>query len=153
MTSTGEIIGGLGLSPVLSADRQQLTLDLRLDALFANNVPVTTVDVIDSLHWAWAVGMQGNDAWRWQHLEAIVRFGERSVGILLGEPDASILALLSSWRVPIVPSAWMAAIDRTSGIGRHPLRDGSIFSHSRQTASSTGGTEAFIRSAALELLE
>ena len=51
-----------------------------LDALFANNAPITPGDVIASLHRAWAVGLQGDDAWRWQHVEAIVRLGERSIG-------------------------------------------------------------------------
>jgi peptide/nickel transport system substrate-binding protein len=119
-TSTGEIVGGLGLSPALSADRQQLTLDIRPDALFANHAPVTPTDVVDSLHWAWAVGLQGDDAWRWQHVEAVVRSGERAVSILLQEPDASIPALLSSWRVPVVPSMWLAAINHRVGIGPPP---------------------------------
>ena len=111
---TGAITGNLSLQPVLTSDRRQLTFDLRPDALFANGIPITLDDVIASLNRAWAVGVAGPGAWRWRHLEAIARMGERQVALMLQEPDAAIPALLASWRCPILPKSWLEAVDRTA---------------------------------------
>lgn len=115
--ATGTISGSLSLRPILAPDRLELALDLRADALFADGASITIEDVIASLNRAWAIGLQGEDAWRWQHLEAVVRTGDRQVGLVLHEPDASIPALLASWRCPIMPASWLEDIERTPSAG------------------------------------
>lgn len=120
ISAAGTLVGGIGLVPVLSADRTRLELDIRPDALFANNSPVRVEDVLASLHLAWARGIQGKDAWRWRNIDAIVEEEQSRIAIILDEPDASIPALLASWRTPILPAAWIAATNRRAAVGPPP---------------------------------
>ncbi len=115
--AAGAIGGCLSLRPLLTPNRLEMTLELRPDALFADGTLVTVEDVIASLNRAWAVGMRGAEAWRWRQLTAIVRAGERQISLMLQEPDASIPALLASWRCPVLPEAWLDAVEFTPDPG------------------------------------
>ena len=111
--ASGMVGAGLSLRPILSPDRLELELEIRPDALFADGTLVTTEDVIASLNRAWAVGLRGPDAWRWRELAAIARKDERQVALILHQPDASIPALLASWRCPILPASWLDTVEFT----------------------------------------
>jgi peptide/nickel transport system substrate-binding protein len=101
-------VGALAMTSVLSADRMRLELTIRPDALFADGSRIMAADVVASLTHAWEVQREGDEAWRWENVETI-ELGDRDIAaITLRQPDASIPALLASWRTPILPQSWIA---------------------------------------------
>src|SRR5680860_663594 len=116
LSPEGSIRGGLALSWSLSADRTQLDLEIRIDALFSDGARILAEDVRASVDDARNRYFGTPEAWRWDHLESVELTPEGAIRLNLTEPDASIPALLASHLIPIYPAEWLArGWDREAG--------------------------------------
>lgn len=112
----GRISGGLALSWTVSDERDQLDLRIRPDALFADGSRITAEDVVASANHARELYRDTPEAWRWEHVESVEAAPGNVVRVSLSAPDASIPALLASFRLPILPATWLArGRDRAGG--------------------------------------
>jgi peptide/nickel transport system substrate-binding protein len=106
-TPEGRILGGLAIAWILSPGRDQLDLQIRPDALFADGSLVTPADVLASLGRARDLVRNTRESWRWEHVQSVTIVETGLVRLSLSEPDASVPALLSSSWVPILPATWI----------------------------------------------
>jgi peptide/nickel transport system substrate-binding protein len=108
MSPEGVVTGGLASSWSLSPDRTSIELQLRPDALFADGSRITAADVVASLSHARDLHAGSSESWRWEHVASIEMPAHGVVRLVLNEPDASVLALLTSYYVPVMPATWIS---------------------------------------------
>ncbi len=104
----GRTSGGLATSWIASPARDRLDLHIRPDALFADGTRILAEDVVASAKRAREANEGTPESWRWEHIESFETAPGNVVRISLTAPDASILALLASYLVPVMPAAWIA---------------------------------------------
>ncbi|MBA2467831.1 MAG: ABC transporter substrate-binding protein [Chloroflexia bacterium] len=103
----GHLSGGLAIAWTVSEERDQLELRIRPDALFADGRRIMAEDVVASASHARQLYRESPEAWRWEHVESVEAAPDNVVRVSLSAPDASIPALLASFRLPILPAAWL----------------------------------------------
>jgi len=116
MTPEGRVTGGLALAWTLSANRMQLDLVIRIDALFSNGTRILPRDVFASVIDARERHSNSLEMWRWERCESVELTPEGVIRFALNEPDASFFTLLTSRWIPVVPAAWISqGWDRQTG--------------------------------------
>lgn len=103
----GRVSGGLAVSWTIAADRRTLDLRLRPDALFSDGVRVMADDVVASFAYARDRYAETEEAWRWEHVDAIEAIADDTTRLSLTAPDAALPALFASPLVPVLPAAWI----------------------------------------------